>query len=86
MHGLYRYQDVDEYGDDARELADTIPHEYTWAVSDTELPQISDELKRELMERLRAHKASPESSEPWESVEREVFGPIEEESELGPPP
>ncbi len=35
---------------------------------------ISVELERELCERLKTHRDSPESSEPWESVERSVFG------------
>lgn len=39
-----------------------------------ELLPISEELERELQQRLRAHRDSPESSEPWESVDREVFG------------
>jgi len=39
-----------------------------------ELLPVSDELALELQKRLEAHQASPESSEPWESVDREVFG------------
>jgi hypothetical protein len=38
-----------------------------------EIP-VSDELVEELQRRLEAHRASPEDSEPWESVERKVFG------------
>lgn len=39
-----------------------------------ELLPVSDELARELQQRLEAHRASPESSESWESVEQKVFG------------
>jgi putative addiction module component (TIGR02574 family) len=39
-----------------------------------ELLPVSDELVEELQRRLEAHRASPEDSEPWESVERRVFG------------
>jgi putative addiction module component (TIGR02574 family) len=39
-----------------------------------ELLPVSDELIEELQRRLAAHHASPEESEPWESVERKVFG------------
>lgn len=39
-----------------------------------ELLPVSDELVAELQKRLQAHRASPEDSEPWESVERKVFG------------
>jgi len=39
-----------------------------------ELLPVSDELLEELQRRLEAHRASPEDSEPWELVEREVFG------------
>jgi putative addiction module component (TIGR02574 family) len=39
-----------------------------------ELIPVSEDLARELTDRLRAHNASPESSEPWESVDRKVFG------------
>ena len=39
-----------------------------------ELLPVSDELAEELQKRLAAHRASPEESEPWESVDRKVFG------------
>ena len=39
-----------------------------------ELLPVSDELAEELQRRLDAHRASPEDSEPWESVDRKVFG------------
>ena len=39
-----------------------------------ELLTVSDELALELQSRLEAHRASPESSESWESVERKAFG------------
>ncbi|HEX7679385.1 MAG TPA: addiction module protein [Thermoanaerobaculia bacterium] len=39
-----------------------------------ELLPVSDELAEELQRRLEAHRASPEDSEPWESVDRKVFG------------
>jgi putative addiction module component (TIGR02574 family) len=39
-----------------------------------DLLPVSDELVEELQRRLEAHRASPEDSEPWESVERKVFG------------
>ena len=39
-----------------------------------DLLPVSDELALELQRRLEAHRASPESSESWESVGREVFG------------
>jgi putative addiction module component (TIGR02574 family) len=39
-----------------------------------ELLPVSDELAGELQRRLEAHRASPEDSEPWESVDRKVFG------------
>jgi putative addiction module component (TIGR02574 family) len=38
-----------------------------------ELLPVSDELALELQKRLEEHRASPETSESWESVEREVF-------------
>jgi putative addiction module component (TIGR02574 family) len=39
-----------------------------------ELLVVSDELAAELQQRLKAHRESPEESEPWESVDRKVFG------------
>ena len=39
-----------------------------------ELLPVSDELAHELQKRLVAHRASPESSESWESVDQKVFG------------
>jgi putative addiction module component (TIGR02574 family) len=39
-----------------------------------ELLPVSDELAEELQRRLEAHRASPKDSEPWESVDRRVFG------------
>jgi putative addiction module component (TIGR02574 family) len=39
-----------------------------------ELLPVSDELLAELQKRLDAHRASPEDSEPWEVVDRAVFG------------
>jgi putative addiction module component (TIGR02574 family) len=39
-----------------------------------ELLPVSDELIRELEKRLEEHRASPETSESWESVDRQVFG------------
>jgi putative addiction module component (TIGR02574 family) len=39
-----------------------------------ELLPVSDELTEELQRRLEAHRASPEDSESWESVDRKVFG------------
>jgi putative addiction module component (TIGR02574 family) len=39
-----------------------------------ELLPVSDELVLEPQNRLEAHRASPESSESWESVDRKVFG------------
>lgn len=39
-----------------------------------ELLEVSDEFAVELQKRLAAHRASPESSEPWESVDRDVLG------------
>ncbi len=43
-------------------------------LDDPELLPVSDELARELELRLAAHRAGPESSQPWESVDREIFG------------
>lgn len=43
-------------------------------LDDPALLSISDELARELELRLAAHRADPESSEPWQSVDREIFG------------
>jgi hypothetical protein len=43
-------------------------------VIDVELLPVSDELADELQKRLEAHRESPEDSEPWDSVDREVFG------------
>ena len=40
-----------------------------------ELLAVSDELTRELQRRLEAHRASPETSEPWESVNQTILGP-----------
>ena len=39
-----------------------------------ELLPLSEELARELEKRLQAHRTAPESSQPWEAVDREVFG------------
>jgi putative addiction module component (TIGR02574 family) len=39
-----------------------------------ELLPVSEELVAELHRRLDAHHASPELSEPWESVDRKIFG------------
>jgi putative addiction module component (TIGR02574 family) len=39
-----------------------------------ELLPVSDELADELQRRLEAHRASPEDSEPWDSVDRKIFG------------
>jgi len=39
-----------------------------------ELLPVSDELADELQKRLEAHRASPEDSEPWDSVDRKIFG------------
>jgi hypothetical protein len=47
-------------------------------IADTpELLPVSDELAEQLHKRLEAHRASPEDSEPWDSVERSVFELIE---------
>lgn len=43
-------------------------------LDDPALLPVSDELARELELRLAAHRADPESSEAWESVDREIFG------------
>lgn len=43
-------------------------------LDDPALLPVSDELARELELRLAAHRANPESSHPWESVDREIFG------------
>jgi putative addiction module component (TIGR02574 family) len=48
-------------------MTDSIP-------DNPELLPVSDELVEELQRRLEAHRASPEDSESWESVERKVFG------------
>jgi putative addiction module component (TIGR02574 family) len=39
-----------------------------------ELLPVSDELADELKKRLEAHRASPEDSEPWDSVDQKIFG------------
>jgi len=39
-----------------------------------DLLPVSDELVTELHRRLDAHLAAPENSEPWESVDRKIFG------------
>jgi len=39
-----------------------------------ELLPVSDELADELQKRLEAHHASPGDSEPWDSVDRKIFG------------
>ena len=39
-----------------------------------ELLPLSEEFALELQKRLEAHRASPETSESWESVDRDVFG------------
>lgn len=43
-------------------------------LDDPSLLPVSEELARELELRLAAHRADPGSSDPWESVDREVFG------------
>ena len=43
-------------------------------LDDPSLLPVSDELARELELRLAAHRADPESSQPWPSVDREIFG------------
>jgi putative addiction module component (TIGR02574 family) len=43
-------------------------------LDDPELLPVSDELARKLEKRLAAHRATPESSESWDSVERKIFG------------
>ncbi|MFZ2493711.1 MAG: addiction module protein [Thermoanaerobaculia bacterium] len=43
-------------------------------LEDPALLPISDELARELESRLQAHRDDPGSSEPWASVDREIFG------------
>jgi putative addiction module component (TIGR02574 family) len=35
---------------------------------------VSEELLAELHRRLEAHRASPEDSEPWEVVDKRIFG------------
>jgi putative addiction module component (TIGR02574 family) len=49
------------------EIWDSIP-------DSPELLPVSEELVLELQRRVEEHRASPESSEPWELVDREVFG------------
>ena len=43
-------------------------------LEDPALLPVSDELARELELRLAAHRADPDSSQTWESVDREIFG------------
>lgn len=43
-------------------------------LEDPSLLPVSDELARELEARLQAHRNDPGSSEPWSSVDREIFG------------
>ena len=43
-------------------------------LEDPALLPVSDELARELELRLAAHRADPDSSRAWESVDREIFG------------
>ncbi|MEA2164846.1 MAG: hypothetical protein QOK37_2973 [Thermoanaerobaculia bacterium] len=43
-------------------------------LSDPSLIPISDQLAEVLEQRLAAHRAAPESSQSWGSVEREIFG------------
>ena len=43
-------------------------------LEDPTLLPVSNELARELEARLQAHREDPSSSEPWESVDRKVFG------------
>ena len=43
-------------------------------LEDPSLLPVSDELARELEARLEAHRRDPGSSEPWVSVDREIFG------------
>lgn len=43
-------------------------------LDDPALLPVSDQLARELELRLAAHRENPESSQPWESVDREIFG------------
>lgn len=43
-------------------------------LDDPALLPVSEELAKQLEFRLAAHRASPESSQEWESVDREIFG------------
>lgn len=43
-------------------------------LEDPSLLPVSDELARELEVRLQAYRNDPGSSDPWSSVDREVFG------------
>lgn len=43
-------------------------------LEDPSLLPVSEELARNLEARLQAHRDDPSSSEPWASVDREVFG------------
>lgn len=43
-------------------------------LDDPALLPVSDQLARELELRMEAHRTNPESSQPWESVDREIFG------------
>ena len=43
-------------------------------LDDPALLPVSDQLARDLELRLAAHRANPESSHAWESVDREIFG------------
>jgi len=43
-------------------------------LEDPSLLPVSEELARELEVRLEAHRDDPDSSKPWDSVDREIFG------------
>ncbi|MFN2428196.1 MAG: addiction module protein [Candidatus Binatia bacterium] len=43
-------------------------------LEDPSLLPVSEELARDLEARLQSHRDDPSSSEPWDSVDREVFG------------
>jgi putative addiction module component (TIGR02574 family) len=43
-------------------------------LEDPALLPVSEELVRELEARLAAHRADPGGAEPWNKVDREVFG------------
>ena len=43
-------------------------------LEDPSLLPVSEELARELEVRLEAHRDDTDSSKPWDSVDREIFG------------